>query len=116
MPKGIIEWALLCFLLFVLIYPAMACDCTFTAIDHLRNAGVRLKTVPAVIVNHDQPRGYKDGVINIHRTEDCKVMTHELAHHAQHERYGAAVDWADWERRERDADALTDYAHKGNCM
>ena len=48
--------------------------------------------------------------------EDLVFITaHELAHHVQHETYGPTVDWADWERRERDADALTAYAYKGGC-
>lgn len=95
---------------------ARACDCTFHAIDALYNAGVRVRTIPPVVVNKDFPRGYKDGVITIHRTDDCKVMTHELAHHVQHETYGPAQSWADWERRERDADTLTAYAYKGGCL
>ena len=94
---------------------AKGCDCTFVAITALHNAGVRVKTVPAVVVNLDQPRGYKAGVINIHDTDDCKVMTHEVAHHVQHELYGPTMDWPDWEKRERDADALTAYAYKGGC-
>ena len=104
-------------LVLILLHPqARACDCTFHAIDALHNAGVRVRTIPPVVVNKDIPRGYKAGVITIHRTDDCKVMTHELAHHVQHETYGPTQDWADWERRERDADALTAYAYKGGCL
>lgn len=97
--------------------PASACDCTFYAIEALQRVGVKLKTIPAVTVNewYRYPGMYTPigtGVVAVHDSSDCRVLTHEFYHHFQ-ALHGVPLD----ERAERDAAIVTMFATemRGEC-
>ena len=100
----------------ILFFPSRshACDCTFYAIEALGKVGIKLKTVPSIVVNdlHRFPGVYSEGVVTVHEVSDCRVLTHEFYHHYQATN-GIPMD----SRAERDAAIVTMFATemRGDC-
>lgn len=110
---------LLCAAYVLLAPPSHACDCTWYAYSALKAHGIRMATVPSLVVNADQryPGMYSRGVVSVKDTEDCRVRIHEYVHHVQWLKYGDAFDIHEWQRRENQAAMLTMIVESGaSCI
>lgn len=83
------------------LFSEMAKGCQWYAYEELKKQGKKIRVMPSVVLS--EKAGYRDGVVSLTNTEDCKVMLHELEHHYQWEKFGPAKTLAEWEWREREA-------------
>lgn len=74
------------------------CDCMWYAYTALKRIGIRLRTVPAVVISgeHGGHGFYLRGMVGVPDNQDCKVMVHEFVHEYQYERYGEQVGVMWW--------------------
>lgn len=85
----------------VMAFQPKAFGCQWYAYEELRKQGKKIRVMPSVVLS--EKAGYRDGVVSLTNTEDCKVMLHELEHHYQWEQWGPAKSFMEWEWREREA-------------
>lgn len=84
------------------------CDCMWYAYTALKMIGVRLKTIPAVVISAEHGgRGfYVRGVVGVPNNQVCKIMVHEFVHQYQYEHYGEQKMYsAGWWLNEQEAEA-----------
>ena len=97
--------------MYLFVFPprAMACDCTWYAYSALKAHGIRMQTVPSIVVTDERkyPGAYSRGVVYVKNVDDCRVRLHEFIHHVQWLKYGDAVEIHEWQRRENQAAMLT---------
>lgn len=87
----------------------MACDCNWYAYSALKHSGLRMATIPSIVVTDEfkYPGAYARGVVYVKDIDDCRVRLHEFVHHIQWLRYGDATDVHEWQRRENQAAMVT---------
>lgn len=95
--------------LYVMFSDAHACDCNWYAYSALKQSGLHMKTIPAIVVTDEfkYPGAYSRGVVYVKDVDDCRVRLHEFVHHIQWLRYGDATDGHEWQRRENQAAMVT---------
>jgi len=90
---------------------AKSCDCAWESWEALKKANIKIRTMPSVVIG--DRASYRNSVVSLTNTWDCRVFLHELVHHSQEQRYGPARSEEEWIQRERDAAIITDMAMDG---
>lgn len=100
-------------------FTAEACNCTWYAYTALKHVGVRIPTVPSLVETDEfkHPGAYSRSVMYVKDVDNCRVVLHEMVHHAQWLMRGDATDMHEWQRRENQAALITMLAESetGSC-
>lgn len=87
-------------------FPPTALGCQWWAYSEMKKANLKIKVMPSVVLG--DRTFYRNGVVMLTNTEDCRAFLHEAVHHYQWEQRGNAKTEAEWYRRERDAQIVTE--------
>lgn len=85
-------------------FPPTALGCQWWAYSELKKANLKIKVMPSVVVG--ERTFYRNGVVMLTNTEDCRKFLHELVHAWQYQERGAAKTESEWEERETEAQKI----------